>query len=166
MSDMSFAAVRGRLRNPVNAVVDIPIDLKPKRYRPEPMPPMPLKIGPVTPYIHTRRYPSLEDITRVVCDHYNVTPLDIESERRTNAIVRPRQMWAYLARVLTPSSFPHIGRYLGGRDHTTVLHAYNKMKKLSEGDTCVSDEIASVRRKVEVLFNCRNNLNCFDPREI
>lgn len=166
MSDMSFHAVRDRLRNPQNAVVDVPIDLRPKRHRPAPLPPMPLKIAPLTPYIHTRRYPSLEDITRVVCDHYNVSPLDIESERRTMAIVWPRQVWAYLARVMTPSSFPHIGRFLGGRDHTTVLHAYNKIKNLTEQDSCAADELALVQRKVEHLFNSRNNLNCFDDREI
>ena len=164
MTDMSFLAVRDRLRNPVNAVPDIPINLK--RKRPEPMPRMPLKVGPVTPYLSARRYPSLEDITRIVCEHYNVTPLDIESERRTKQIVRPRQMWAYLARVMTPSSFPHIGRYLGGRDHTTILHAYNKMKKLLGEDGGAAEEITIVRRKVEWLFNSRNNITCFDPREI
>lgn len=166
MSDMSFTAVRARLMNPANSVPDTPIDLRPKRQRQERLPPMPLKITSIEPYKIPRRYPTLDDITRVVCEHYKVLPMDIESERREKAIVRPRQMWAYLARVMTPITFPQIGRYLGGRDHTTILHAYNKMKNLSEGSTDAAAEVAEVRLKVDVLFNSRNNLTCFDTREI
>jgi hypothetical protein len=169
MSEMEMlrhaSSVRERLRNPGNAVLDVPIDLK--RERPvADNSPIPLRLAPVTPYKFARRYPSLDDITTVVCEHFKVTPLDLESDRRTHAVVWPRQVWAYLARILTPSSFPQIGRHLGGRDHTTVLHGYDKVKRLILTDRSIGAEVGAVQRKVNVLFASRNRLSCFDDREI
>lgn len=69
----------------------------------------------------------IEDIQRAVARHYNVSRADMLSSRRTMDIVKPRQVAMYLARALTDRSFPEIGWYFGGRDHTTVLHAVNKI---------------------------------------
>ena len=60
---------------------------------------------------------------------YNVSRSDILSERRTAAVVQPRQIAMYLSKVLTLRSLPEIGRRFGGRDHTTVLHAVRKIEK-------------------------------------
>ena len=65
----------------------------------------------------------IEDIQRVVSRHYNVSRQELVSDRRTRVIVKPRQIAMYLAKTMTPRSFPEIGRRFGGRDHTTVLHA-------------------------------------------
>ena len=61
----------------------------------------------------------IEDIQRIVSKHFNVSRADLLSSRRTRAIVRPRQIAMYLAKILTPRSLPEIGRRFGGRDHTT-----------------------------------------------
>ena len=66
--------------------------------------------------------------------HYNVSKHDLLSARRTRAIVRPRQIAMYLAKTMTPRSFPEIGKRFGGRDHTTVLHAVRKVEELAAAD--------------------------------
>ena len=71
----------------------------------------------------------IEDIQKLVASRYNVSRSDILSERRTAAVVRPRQIAMYLSKVLTLRSLPEIGRRFGGRDHTTVLHAVRKIEK-------------------------------------
>jgi chromosomal replication initiator protein len=73
---------------------------------------------------------TFDTVCRYVCRTYGVPWIDLTSSRRTADIVRQRQVIMYLARVHTTRSFPEIGRKLGGRDHTTCLHGYRKIKKL------------------------------------
>lgn len=80
----------------------------------------------------------IEDIQRLVANHYNVSRADILSSRRTATVVRPRQIAMYLAKSLTLRSLPEIGRRFGGRDHTTVLHAVRKI----EGMVSINQELA------------------------
>lgn len=91
----------------------------------------------------------IEDIQRIVSRHYNVSKADLVSARRTQAIVRPRQIAMYLAKVLTPRSLPEIGRQFGGRDHTTVLHAVRKIEELSRTDARTADEIETLKRLLD-----------------
>lgn len=70
---------------------------------------------------------TIERIQCVVCRQYNISCADMISSRQTLDIVWPRQIAMYLAKTLTRRSLPEIGRYFGGRDHTTVLHAVNKV---------------------------------------
>jgi chromosomal replication initiation ATPase DnaA len=67
----------------------------------------------------------------VECD---VAPLDIVSQRRGGDAVRARQLVCWLARTLTQRSLPRIGRALGGRDHTTVMHAVNRIEDRRAAD--------------------------------
>jgi chromosomal replication initiator protein len=90
----------------------------------------------------------IEDIQRVVARHYNVSRQELVSNRRTRVIVKPRQIAMYLAKTLTPRSFPEIGRRFGGRDHTTVLHAVRKIEELISGDTKLSHEIELLKRLI------------------
>ncbi|NKN35110.1 chromosomal replication initiator protein DnaA [Agrobacterium sp. a22-2] len=90
----------------------------------------------------------IEDIQRVVARHYNVSRQELVSNRRTRVIVKPRQIAMYLAKTLTPRSFPEIGRRFGGRDHTTVLHAVRKIEELIGGDTKLSHEIELLKRLI------------------
>ena len=69
-------------------------------------------------------------IKRVVCKHFGVSKASIESTSRKHGIVGPRQIVMYLARQHTTHSYPEIGRRLGGRDHTTILHAFHKIGSL------------------------------------
>lgn len=75
----------------------------------------------------------LADIARVVGKHYRVSLPDLQSPRRAAFYTLPRHVVCYLAKTLTSRSYPEIGSFLGDRDHTTVLHAYNK----------ISDRVAS-----------------------
>ncbi len=91
----------------------------------------------------------IEDIQKLVASRYNVSRSDILSERRTAAVVRPRQIAMYLAKVLTLRSLPEIGRRFGGRDHTTVLHAVRKIEKALNEDTGLSDEVELLKRMLQ-----------------
>ncbi|MBI3292427.1 MAG: chromosomal replication initiator protein DnaA [Elusimicrobia bacterium] len=71
---------------------------------------------------------TMERIQQVVASHYHVEVKDLKSKRRTDAIAFPRQTAMYLARTLTELSTTEIGTAFGGKDHTTVMHACNKIK--------------------------------------
>ena len=68
-------------------------------------------------------------IQRVVCDYFKVTIDDIKGKKRSQNINYPRQVAIYLCRELTNESYPKIGTYFGGRDHSTIINAYEKIKK-------------------------------------
>jgi chromosomal replication initiator protein len=88
----------------------------------------------------------IEDIQKLVATRYNVSRADILSERRTAAVVKPRQIAMYLSKALTPRSLPEIGRRFGGRDHTTVLHAVRKIEKALTDDRSLTEEIELIKR--------------------
>ncbi len=91
----------------------------------------------------------IEDIQKVVARHYNVSKNDLLSARRTRTIVRPRQIAMYLAKTMTPRSFPEIGKRFGGRDHTTVLHAVRKIEGMVTADTILAQEIELLKRLIQ-----------------
>jgi chromosomal replication initiator protein len=78
---------------------------------------------------------SITDIIDVVTNHFNVRLSDLQSKRRSQSIALPRQICMYLARQLTRHSLEEIGGHLGGRDHTTVMHACSKIKDVEENDS-------------------------------
>lgn len=88
----------------------------------------------------------IEDIQKLVAARYNVSRSDILSDRRTAALVKPRQIAMYLSKALTLRSLPEIGRRFGGRDHTTVLHAVRKIEKAIAGDRALGDEVELLKR--------------------
>ncbi|MDP2044311.1 MAG: chromosomal replication initiator protein DnaA, partial [Candidatus Omnitrophota bacterium] len=67
-------------------------------------------------------------IQRCVAEEFGVTLQDLKTRRRNKQVVFPRQIAMYLSRELTDLSLPEIGEAFGGKDHTTVLHSYNKIK--------------------------------------
>jgi chromosomal replication initiator protein len=77
---------------------------------------------------------SAQDIVKVVGDFYSVTPEELRGSRRTRRIAQPRQVVMYLLREETDSSLPQIGAELGGRDHTTVLYGYERVRARLEQD--------------------------------
>jgi chromosomal replication initiator protein len=80
------------------------------------------------------RIVSTDLIQKIVAEYFGLQISDMKIKRRINAIAFPRQIAMYLVRELTDLSLPEIGKGFGGRDHTTVLHAYNKIKKRVEKD--------------------------------
>lgn len=90
------------------------------------------------------RQPRIEEIQRAVARHYSVSRADMLSARRTANVVRPRQVAMYLSKKLTGRSLPEIGRRTGNRDHTTILHAVNKIEALRERDTDLDGVIIAI----------------------
>jgi chromosomal replication initiator protein len=89
---------------------------------------------------------SISDIIDVVTRHYGVRLTDLQSKKRRQSITTPRQICMYLARNLTRHSLEEVGGHLGGRDHTTVMHACEKIEKLVSTDPqikAVIDELSS-----------------------
>lgn len=80
---------------------------------------------------------TIEGIQKVVADYFNVKVSDLRAKKRTVSIVRPRQIAMFLVRELTSHSFPEIGEFFGGKDHTTVLHSCNKIAAEKENDVSV-----------------------------
>jgi hypothetical protein len=78
--------------------------------------------------------PKISLIQAIVAKSFSMTILDIISQRRTQNVVLPRQIAMYLAKSMTARSYPEIGRRFGGRDHTTAIHAVQKIRA-----RCVSD---------------------------
>ena len=85
-----------------------------------------------------------ESIIQVVCDHFGITPLDIASQKRSRDIVIPRQIVMYLCRDMTDTPLQTIGKYMGGRDHTTIIHGSEKIAH-------DIDKNESLRSTVEIL---------------
>lgn len=97
-------------------------------------------LGPVAP---TAIY--ISEIQQATANHFGIEVSDLISRRRTNEIVFPRQVAMYIAKTMTPRSLPEIGRRFGNRDHTTVLHAVNKIKHLLQSDWELADDIDSIK---------------------
>ena len=91
----------------------------------------------------------IEDIQKLVANHYNISRADILSSRRTATVVRPRQIAMYLAKALTLRSLPEIGRRFGGRDHTTVLHAVRKIETLCGSEAALAEEVELFKRLLQ-----------------
>lgn len=89
---------------------------------------------------------TIEDIQRAVCAHYRIDKSEMASQRRTRAVARPRQVAMYLAKELTPRSYPEIGRRFGGRDHSTVIHAVRTIESLRHDDADLDTDIRRIRR--------------------
>jgi len=71
---------------------------------------------------------SIEKIQKKVADHFRIKTADILSSDRSRSVTFPRQIAMYLSRELTRHSYPEIGAFFGGKDHTTVLHAYRRIE--------------------------------------
>ncbi|QDT67104.1 Chromosomal replication initiator protein DnaA [Planctomycetes bacterium MalM25] len=90
----------------------------------------------------------LSDIAGVVARYYSMPLRQLRSSSRKAPIVLARAVTIYLARQLTPLSYDEIGRYLGGRDHTTVMHNYNRINKRMPSDRALRSAIGDLLRKL------------------
>ena len=84
---------------------------------------------------------TFEGITKVVAEHYNIKQDELFNKKRTQNIAHPRQVAMYLCRELADLSYPKIGELFGGRDHTTVIHAYEKISKNKNTNLTLQKEI-------------------------
>ena len=87
---------------------------------------------------------NMDNIRKIVAEYYDVTVKDIMGRKRTRSIARPRQIAMALSRELTGDSYPDIGQSFGGRDHTTVMHACDKVAQLRTADPAFDKDYKSL----------------------
>lgn len=88
---------------------------------------------------------SVKEVVKTVSEFYNLPEESIYNKTRRKEVVKPRQVVMYILREDFNVSFPSIGEKLGGRDHTTVIHSYNKMREELKTDPVLSQEISQLR---------------------
>lgn len=93
---------------------------------------------------------SIASIQQKVCKYYQISLADLKGKKRVRQIVLPRQIAMYLSRELTSTSLPKIGKEFGGKDHTTVIHAHEKIKKAlnEENDSELRDQIEEIKKSL------------------
>ncbi len=91
---------------------------------------------------------SITDIIEAVTKHFDVRLADLQSKKRSQSITEPRQICMYLARNLTKHSLEEIGGHLGGRDHTTVMHACGKITRARDNDPKMSALLNELTRQI------------------
>lgn len=107
----------------------------------------------LTAYISTPfRKTTHQTILKSVADFYGVSLNDLMKRSRKKEVVRPRQMAMYLLREEAKLSFPEIGVKLGGRDHSTVIHAYEKIKKEEDGNQTTKQELTMIKERIYQTF--------------
>ncbi|MDD5083852.1 MAG: chromosomal replication initiator protein DnaA [Candidatus Moranbacteria bacterium] len=115
------------------------------------------KITPTISYIkktlgniiaNTKRVVSPERIMKMTAEFYNIEEDDLTRKGRKKEVVHPRQVGMYLMRSELQTSFAAIGKYFGGRDHTTVLHACEKIKEDLDENLRLKEEITSLKEKL------------------
>jgi len=99
--------------------------------------------------ISASRQITITEIIDVVTRHFDVRLADLQSKKRSQSIAMPRQICMYLARNLTRHSLEEIGGHLGGRDHTTVMHACSKIAELKKTDTEMRTQLAELARQIK-----------------
>jgi len=92
---------------------------------------------------------NIQKIQSIVADYYKINMEDMKSKKRTNEIAFPRQIAMYLSRVMTDESFPRIGIEFGGKDHSTIIHACEKIETEMKKDTSLAEIINSLKNKIK-----------------
>lgn len=92
---------------------------------------------------------TIHGIQEAVGEKYNIKLEDFMAKKRTKSIAFPRQIAMYLSRELTDFSLPKIGEEFGGRDHTTVIHAHEKISRMMENDTLMHKDIEDLKEQLK-----------------
>jgi chromosomal replication initiator protein len=92
---------------------------------------------------------SVESIIRAVADRFNLQPAQLKAKSNTRQIAYPRQIAMYLVKDLTQASLTEIGRYFGGKHHTTVLHSVTKIEELRQKDDVLNRLIQSLTHSLQ-----------------
>ncbi|MBP3765805.1 MAG: chromosomal replication initiator protein DnaA [Bacilli bacterium] len=90
----------------------------------------------------------VEQVQQLVAKNYNITVEDLKSKRRVATVAFPRQVAMYICRTYLEESFPKIGSEFGGKDHTTVMHSVDKIKKEIKKQPDLKDEIEKIINKL------------------
>lgn len=93
---------------------------------------------------------SIEFITKTVCDYFHVEENKVREKNRKKEVVLARQVAMFLSKKLTKSSLKTIGLHFGGRDHSTVIHAFNNIEETIAVDSQLRETLESIRNKIEL----------------
>ena len=93
---------------------------------------------------------SIEYITKIVCESFGVEENKVREKNRRKEVVMARQVAMYLSKKLTRSSLKTIGLHFGGRDHSTVIHAFNSIDNLMNEDEHLKETVDTIRNKIEL----------------
>lgn len=91
---------------------------------------------------------NIDQVLQIVSSHYNVSVEDLKGKKRNSNITVPRQIAMYICRVYLEESLPKIGTEFGGKDHTTVMHSVDKIKKEIEKDENLSMDIQKLVNRI------------------
>ena len=94
---------------------------------------------------------TIDSIQDIVSSYFNLRVQDFKSQKRTRNVAYPRQIAMYLSRKLTDMSLPKIGEEFGGRDHTTVIHAYEKISENLKTDEGLQSTIDDITKKLKQI---------------
>ena len=94
---------------------------------------------------------TLELIQEIVSSYFKIKIDDLLAKKRTRNLAFPRQIAMYLSRELTDTSLPRIGELFGGRDHTTVIHAHDKISRERNEDTKLNNTIKELIKRIESM---------------
>ena len=92
---------------------------------------------------------TVEQIKKSVCDYFDLTPEDLDSQKRSKEISYARQLAMYICRSLLDYSFPRIGKEFGGRDHTTAMHAINKIESDLKRDNNIKNNYTDIMNALQ-----------------
>ena len=93
---------------------------------------------------------AVKDVVRIISDFYNIKEESIYEKTRHKEVIRPRQIIMYVLREDLNISYPSIGQKLGGRDHTTVIHSCEKIKRDLKEDQGLLEELTQIRALLAV----------------
>jgi chromosomal replication initiator protein len=93
---------------------------------------------------------SIEFITKIVCENLNVEENKVRDKNRRKEVVNARMIAMYLSKVLTKSSLKTIGLHFGGRDHSTVIHAFNSVEMMLSEDMNFKETVDTIKNKIEM----------------
>jgi chromosomal replication initiator protein len=103
--------------------------------------------------IHSQRIVNTDTILNIVAEHFHIKKEDLLSKSRKKDIAVPRQIAMYLIREELKLTFPNIGDAFGGKDHSTVMHSWNKIKKDLVSNYTLEQDITIIKNK---LYNEEN----------
>jgi chromosomal replication initiator protein len=144
MTDLQVALMRGRMRDfqttkPIDFKITNPVDI--------PQIPVVIEKAPSPPDAEVEALPrfiTVASIRKLVCLHYGIAQLEMNSKQRGSKLIRPRHIAIYLSTRLTNYSLPRLGKLFGGRDHTTIMHARDSMAAKRLVDPKLDAELAGL----------------------
>jgi len=101
----------------------------------------------------TNRAIDSAEVISSVCKHYGVSKEEILCKNRKKELIIPRQVTIYLIREMTHKSLPEIGKIMGGKDHTTIMHSHKKIEELLKVDLLIKNDIENIRASLQSVIN-------------